>query len=268
MAEQMQVHTQKHSGVYWAISDSWVMVGRSITHITRSIDQLLGAVLQPIMFTILFRYVFGGAINTGPVSYVNFLMAGILVQTAAFGASTTALGVANDLQRGIIDRFRASPMTDSAVLTGHVVADLVRNTISIFIMLIVAFLVGFRPTATPVQWVEVLGILLLFTLAVSWLSAIMGVLAKSVEAVQWFSFLFIFPLTFASSAYVPTKGMPFVLRVFAENQPVTHVIEAVRALLVGSPIGNHGFWALVWCSGLIIITLPIATILFRNYNRN
>lgn len=237
-----------------------------MTHIKNNPDQLLSMVLQPVMFMILFRYVFGGAINTEGTSYVNFLTAGILVQGAAFGATTTAIGVATDLQRGIIDRFKSLPMLSSAVLIGHVVADLVRNTVSSAIMVGVGLLVGFRPTANFAEWLLVIGILLLFTLAISWLSAILGLLSKSIEAVQWFSFIAIFPLTFASSAFVPTSGMPGPLRWFAENQPITHVIEAIRSLLVGAPIGNHGWIAAAWCTAVIVISIPLTAYLFRRYS--
>jgi ABC-2 type transport system permease protein len=254
---------EKHSKLYWVFSDSFVLIKRSITHIVKNSDQLLSVAFQPIMFLLLFRYVFGGAINTGGTSYVNYLMAGILVQTAAFGAMTTAIGVATDLQRGIIDRFRSLPMVSSAVMTGHVTADLVRNIVSSVIMLLVGLFVGFRPTATLTEWFIFFGILLLFTFAMSWLSAIMGLLAKSIEAVQWIGFVAIFPLTFASSAFVPTEGMPKALRIFAENQPVTQVIEALRALLVGTPPDNHILLAVIWSVAIIVIAVPTAAYLFR-----
>ena len=259
------VTQEKRSKAYSNLSDSLVLIGRSMRHITRSMDQLLSVIFQPIMFMLLFRYVFGGAIDTPGSSYVNFLVPGILIQTAAFGATTTALGICNDLQRGIIDRFRSLPMLSSAVLTGHVVADLVRNVASSLVMILVALAVGFRPNASVVEWAGIFGILLLFTFAISWLSAILGLLAKSVEGVQWFSFVAIFPLTFASSAFVPTDGMVTVLRVFAENQPVTHVIEAIRALAIGTPIGNHGWLAVTWCVGILIISIPTASFLFKRH---
>lgn len=248
-------------------SDSATLIKRNLTHIKNNPDQLLAMVLQPIMFMLLFRYVFGGAINTGGSSYVNFLTAGILVQGAAFGATTTALGVATDLQRGILDRFRSLPMFSSAVLIGHVTADLVRNIVSSVIMILVGLMVGFRPEANVAEWFMAAGILLLFTFAISWLSAILGLLSKSIEAVQWFSFIAIFPLTFASSAFVPTEGMPSGLRWFAENQPITHVIEALRALLVGTPIDNHGWLAVVWCVGVIAVSIPLTAYLFRRYSK-
>lgn len=249
--------------LYWILSDSWILIGRSLKHMVKNKDQLLSLAMQPIMFMLLFRYVFGGAINTGGTTYVNFLVAGILIQTAAFGAMTTSLSVATDLQRGIIDRFKSLPMNSSAVLTGHVVTDLVRNTISSSIMILVAFAIGFRPTASLLEWLAIWGLLLLFTFAVSWISAIMGLLAKSVEAVQWLGFVVIFPLTFASAAFVPTDSMPWVLRLFAENQPVTHVIEAMRSLMVGTPMEHHGWRAIAWCAGAVIVAIPLASYLFR-----
>ena len=255
---------ERRTDWYWALSDTFVLVTRSVKHILKNMDQLLGLTVQPIMFMVLFGYVFGGAIETGGIRYINFLVAGILVQTAAFGATMTAFSVATDLKRGIIDRFKSLPMVSSAVMTGHVVADLVRNVVSSIIMIIVAFFMGFRPEASFADWFGILAILLLFTLAFSWLSAILGLLAQSVEAVQWLSFFIVFPLTFASGAFVPTESMPGILRVFAENQPVTHVIEALRALMIGAPVGNHILVATVWCIGIIAVSIPIAAHLFRN----
>ncbi len=257
------IQPQKHSQFYWFFSDCFVLIERSFKHIFKNIDQLMSLALQPIMFLLLFRYVFGGAINTGGTSYVNYLVAGILIQMSAFGATTTSINVATDLKRGIIDRFKSLPMASSTVLIGHVTADLARNVISSTVLILVGLLVGFRPTASFTDWLMILGLVLLFTLAISWLSAVVGLLAKSVEAVQWMSFMFIFPLTFASSAFVPTEGMPKILRIFAENQPVTHVIEAIRAYMVGTPVGNHAWITLVWCLAITIIAVPLSGYLFR-----
>ncbi len=168
---------EQHSRLYWAVSDSLVLTKRSLSYIFKNTDQLIGMVLQPIMFLLLFRYVFGGAISTGTTSYVNFLMAGILVQMAAFGALTTSYSVALDLQRGIIDRLKSLPITSAGVLVGHVIADLARNVISSIIMILVGFVVGFRPEASLADWFAIAGIVLLFTFAISWLSAIMGLVA-------------------------------------------------------------------------------------------
>lgn len=261
-AEAATLTRSKHSKAYWILNDYRVLIKRSLSHITKSPDQLLGTLFQPIMFTLLFVYVFGGAIDTGGTSYINFLIAGILVQTVAFGATYTAFEVSNDMQRGIIERFKSLPMLSSAVLVGHVLADIVRNFASAIVMIIVALIIGFRPEASFTDWLLIFGILALFTLAISWLSAILGLLAKSVEAVQWLTFVIIFPLTFASSAFVPTESMNDVIRVFAENQPMTHVIEAVRALMLGDPIGNHGWLAAAWSLGILVIAFPIASRLF------
>ncbi len=194
------------------------------------------------------------------------LVAGILVQTAAFGALTTAISVATDVQRGIVDRIKSLPILSSGLLIGHVTADLFRNVLSSVVMIAVGLLVGFRPTADVGEWLAIVGIVLVFTFAFSWLSAILGLISKSVEAVQWLGFVIIFPLTFASGAFVPTATMPGPLRWFAENQPVTHVIEAVRALMIGAPIGNHATMALIWCLGIICVSVPVATVLYRRYS--
>ena len=254
---------EKHSKVFWTLSDSYVLAKRSIKHITRNLDQLFSVALFPIMFFLLFRYVFGGAIDTGDLSYANYFVAGILVQMLAFGANYTTLNLAIDLQRGFVDQFRSLPMARSALLVGHVGADLFRNTISGLIVLGVSFLLGFQPVAGPVEWLLVLALAILFSLAISWLSAIMGLLVKSMEAAQWTGFIIIFPLTFVSSAFVPTDTMPEALRLFAENQPLTHVIEAIRGWLVGSPIGDSGWLGFAWCIGIIVVSIPVATWLFR-----
>lgn len=251
------------NSLYWTISDYWEMTKRSVMHIVRSMDQLLSVSIFPIMFMLLFRYVFGGAINTGDISYVNFLVAGILVQTLAFGANYTTINLAVDLQQGIVDRFRSLPMSTSALLVGHVIADLVRNMISAVVMLIVGFLVGFRPNASISDWLLVVALAVIFTLAISWLSAILGLFVKTIEAAQWVGFIIIFPLTIASSAFVPTETMPSWLRTFAENQPITHVINATRAWLVGTPMENSAIYAFIYSFAIIAVSFPIATYLFN-----
>lgn len=254
-----------------SVHDSLLMIRRSSMHIIRNTDQLLATFFQPIMFLVLFTAVFGGAVGTSlpeGISYINFLMAGIIIQTVAFGSTTTAIAVANDLQRGIIDRFRSLPMSTIAVLNGHVVSDVFRNMISTAVMLVAGLFFGFRSGASPLEWLAIAGIIVLFTLAFSWLAAIMGVVARSVEGVQWLSFLLVFPLTFASSAFVPAESMVPWLRAFAENQPITHVIEAVRALMIGSSIGDHVLWAIIWCLGILIVSMPLAAWLFRRKTTN
>lgn len=254
-----------------AVSDSLIMIKRSSRHILRNTDQLLGTFFQPIMFLVLFSAVFGGAIALAlpeGVTYLNFLMAGIIVQTVAFGSTTTAIAVCNDLQKGIVDRFRSLPMGNLAVLNGHVISDLFRNGISTIVMIIAGFFIGFRSGASALDWLVIAGLLVLFTLTFSWISAIMGVLAKSVEGVQWLSFVFVFPLTFASSAFVPTEGMNSVLKAFAENQPITHIIEAVRALMLGVPVGNHIIMSVIWCVAIMSISIPLAAYLFKRKTTN
>lgn len=257
---------EKHSKFVQSVIDSLLMVKRSSTHIVRNRDQLLGTFFQPIMFLVLFASVFGGAIGLAlpkGVSYLNFLMAGIIIQAVSFGSTTTAIAICNDMQKGIVDRFRSLPMSNLAVLTGHTVSDLFRNTLSTLVMIVTGLLIGFRPHASFMNWLAIAGLVLLFTLAFSWLSAIVGVLAKSVEGVQWLTFVIVFPLTFASTAFVPGSSMNPVLRAFAENQPITHVIEAIRALILGTPMGNHGLLAVVWCLGILAVALPTATFLFK-----
>ena len=195
-------------------------------------------------------------------------MAGIIIQTVAFGSTTTAVSVCNDLQKGIVDRFKSLPMSSVAVLNGHVVSDLLRSALSTLVMLTAGLAIGFRSHASFTDWLLIAGLILLFTLAFSWLSAIIGMFAKSVEAVQWLTFVMVFPLTFASSAFVPTAGMTPVLRAFAVNQPITQVIEAVRALMLGTPVGNHGWIAAAWCIGSLLISIPTAAWLFRRKTSN
>lgn len=260
------IKPEQHSKAYWAIHDSYILIERSLKHIFKNRDQVLGLTIQPIMFMLLFRYVFGGAIDTGGTTYVNFLIAGILVQTLAFGSLTTSYSVAVDLQRGLIDRLKSLPIFSAGVVLGHVVGDLARNLIQTVIMIGVGLLVGFRPEASFTQWLVITGIILLFSFAMSWMAAIMGLVARTIEAVQWMGFLVVFPLTFASAAFAPTESMAKGLRIFAENQPVTHVIEAIRALMLGQPVGNHVWLSIVWCLVITAICLPITTYLFNKHS--
>jgi ABC-2 type transport system permease protein len=226
---------------------------------------VMSLIMFPIMFMLLNRYVLGGAIDTGNISYANYLFAGILVQTLAFGANYTTINLAVDMKEGIVDRFKSLPMASSALLIGHITADMFRNIISGIIIIIVGFAVGFRPNATLTEWLLVFGLAMIFTLAISWLSAILGLLVKSLEAAQWIGFVVIFPLTFISSAFVPTKTMPDVLRAFAENQPITHVIDAMRSWLVGTPMGDSAWLALIWSVGIIAVCMPLAAHMFRRH---
>jgi ABC-2 type transport system permease protein len=263
----VKLEFEKKPKVLLTLTDSLVMIRRSSTHIIRNTDQLLGTFFQPIMFLVLFTSVFGGSIATG-TSYINFLMAGILVQTLAFGSTTTAIAVCNDLQKGIVDRFRSLPMSNLAVLNGHVVSDLFRNGLSAIVMIVAGLVIGFRPDASPADWLLAIGLISLFTFAISWLSAIVGVAAKSVEGVQWLTFVVIFPLTFASSAFAKPENMTPWLRAFAENQPVTHMVDAVRSLLIGTPMGDSGWLAVAWCVGILVVSIPTAAWLFKRKTSN
>lgn len=254
--------------VLQTFTDIGIMIKRSSTHIIRNTDQLLGTFFQPIMFLVLFTAVFGGAIATGGGSYTNYLMAGIIVQTIAFGSTTTAIAVTNDLQKGIVDRFRSLPMSNMAVLAGHVISDLFRNGISALVIILAGLAIGFRPDASFTDWLLLTALLGLFTLALSWLSAIVGIIAKSVEGVQWLTFVIIFPLTFASSAFVEPSTMSSWLRVFAENQPVTHMVDAIRSLLVGTPMHDAAWWSVAWSVGILLVAVPVATWLFRRKTRS
>ena len=259
-----ELEFQKRPKLVHAFSDAMLMIKRSSTHIIRNTDQLLGTFFQPIMFLVLFTAVYSGAINTGGTDYTNYLMAGIIIQTIAFGSTTTAIAVANDLQRGIIDRFRSLPMSNLAVMTGHVVSDLLRNGISAIVLIVVGFALGFRPNADLGEWLMVVLILALLTLALSWLSAILGIVAKSVEGVQWMTFIIIFPLTMASSAFVDPSVMTSWLRPFAENQPVTYIIDAVRGLLLDTPMKDGAVEiSIAWCIGILLVAIPIAAFLFK-----
>ena len=267
MAGQSEVKLEfvKRPKALSAAYDSLLMIKRSSTHILRNTDQLLGTFFQPIMFLVLFTAVFnavGMALPAG-IEYIDFLMAGIIVQTLAFGSTTTSIAVANDLQKGIVDRFKSLPMSNIAVLNGHVVSDLFRNGISTIVMILTGLLFGFRPNADFMDWVMIAGILVLFTLAFSWVSAIMGVVAKSVEGVQWMSFLVVFPLTFASGAFAPTETLAGWIKPFAENQPITHVIESVRGLMLGTDVGSSAWLAIIWCVAAITVAMPLAAYLFR-----
>jgi ABC-2 type transport system permease protein/oleandomycin transport system permease protein len=244
--------------IYWTLSDALVLAKRHLVQVPRIPDELIFATIQPIMFVLLFRYVFGGAIAVTGTSYVNYLMAGIFTQTVIFGSTTTGVGLANDLQRGLVDRFRSLPMAKSAVLTGRTISDVVRNTFIVIVMWTVGLLVGFRPEGSVLSWFAAAGILILTSFAFSWISALIGLLVNSVEAAQSAGFIWLFPLTFASSAFVPTKSMPNWLRVFAEHQPVSLIVNAVRGLLLNTPDATTIWQALAWCIGILVVFIPVA----------
>ena len=244
--------------LYWTFADALVLAKRHLIQIPRIPEELIFATIQPIMFVLLFRYVFGGAIAVSGTSYVNYLMAGIFAQTVIFGATSTGIGLATDLQRGLVDRFRSLPMAKSAVLTGRTISDLVRNTFVVFVMWMVGLLVGFRPDGNVLSWVAAVGLLLLTSFAFSWISATIGLLVNSVEAAQSAGFIWLFPLTFASSAFVPTESMPSWLQTFANHQPVTLIVNAVRGLLLNQPNTSTILQAIAWCVGILVVFIPLA----------
>jgi ABC transporter DrrB family efflux protein len=257
------VQPLRRSALYWAVADALVLAKRTLLQVPRAPELLVFATIQPVMFVVLFRYVLGGAIDVGGTSYVNYLMAGIFVQTVAFGSVITGIGLAEDMQRGLIDRFRSLPMARSAVLTGRTLADLARNTFTVVIMLLVGLLVGFRPQGSVAGWAAAFGLLLLLSFAMSWVAAAVGLLVRTVEAAQSAGFIWLFPLTFASSAFVQTRTMPGPLRAFADHQPVTIIVDAVRAFLLGTPAGSDGWAAFAWCAGILVVFVPLAVSLYQ-----
>lgn len=247
----------------WWLNDIWELCKRNIRHIIRTPELLLDVTIQPIMFVLLFRYVFGGAIPTGDISYVNFLMAGIFVQTIAFAMLWAGVLIANDLQKGIIDRFRSLPMLSWAVPVARTATDLMRSMIAITIMIIVGLAVGFRPDANLLEWAGAIGMLLLFGFALAWIGITLGMTVRTPEAATGAIFIFVFPLTFASSAFVPVETMPSWLQKFTEHQPITVVIDTVRALMLGRDPGQVGVEALAWSIGLTVLFFPIALFMYR-----
>jgi len=260
----VELRPVRRGRLYWALADAFVLAKRNLVQIPRIPEELVFATIQPVMFVLLFRYVFGGAIAVPGGSYVNYLMAGIFVQTVIFGATTTGIGLAQDLQKGLVDRFRSLPMARSAVLTGRTLSDLARNLFVVIVMLVVGLLVGFRPAGNALGWLAAFALLLLTSFAFSWISATIGLSVRTVEAAQSAGFIWLFPLTFASSAFVPTQKMPDWLQVFSNHQPVTIIVNAVRALLLGQPVGAAGWQAFAWCAGILVVFVPLAV---WNYGR-
>ena len=243
--------------------DTAVLTGRSLRHITRSPDTIITTAITPVAMMLLFVYVFGGAINTGSDSYVNYMLPGILLITIGSGIAYTALRLFLDLQSGIFERFQSMPIARSSVLWAHVLTSLVANLISVVIVVLVALLMGFRSPAGAQAWLAVAGMLILFTLALTWIAVIAGLSAKSVDGASAFSYPLIF-LPFISSAFVPTDTMPGPVRAFAENQPVTSIVNAIRDLFAQRPVGIDIWIALAWCVGILIVAYVFA---MRTYRR-
>jgi ABC transporter DrrB family efflux protein len=248
----------------WAVSDTLTIAQRNLLALLRIPEQLFFSTVQPIMFVLLFTYVFGGAIKVPGGHYVNYLMPGIFVQTVAFGAVSTSIGLAEDLQKGLIERFRALPMSRSAVLTGRTTADMVRNVFVVIIITAVGFAVGFRPTTGVLAYVAAILLILLFAYALSWGFAVIGLSASNSETAQVMSFPILFPLIFVSSAFVPVTSMPSWLQGFATYQPVSVTVSACRALMIGGPTSKWVIQTLAWTVGLLIVLIPLAVRRYRN----
>jgi ABC-2 type transport system permease protein/oleandomycin transport system permease protein len=246
-----------------AVTDGVVVAWRNLLSMLRTPEVLVFSSIQPIIFVLMFRFVFGGAITVPGESYVNFLMPGIFIQTVAFGSVTTAIGMATDLQGGVIDRFRSLPMARSAVLAGRTIADLVRSVWVVILMAVVGTAVGFRVQTNPLAALAAAGIILLFAFALSWVFAFFGLVTANPEAAQAASFPFLAIFVFASSAFVPLDTMPGWLQAFAEHQPVTAAINAVRALVLGGPTASDVVQALAWCIGIIVVFAPLAVHRYR-----
>lgn len=242
--------------------DTAVLTGRSLRHITRSVDTIITTAVMPVSIMLLFVYVFGGAIETGSEPYVGYLLPGIMLITIASGVSYTAVRLFTDLRSGIFERFQSMPIARSGALWAHVLTSLVANLASLAVVVGVAFLIGFRSGAGPLALLAIAGILILFTLALTWIAVIAGLSAGSPEGAGAFAYPLIF-LPFISSAFVPTETMPGPLRVFAENQPVTSIVNAIRELFTRQPVDADIWIAITWCAGLLLVAYVLAMFIYR-----
>jgi ABC-2 type transport system permease protein len=245
-----------------AIADTTALTGRSLRHVVRSPDTIITTAVTPIAIMLLFVFVFGGAIDTGQVPYVDYLLPGILLITIASGIAYTAYRLFLDLQGGIFERFQSMPIARPSILWAHVFTSLAANLVSVGVVIGVALLLGFRSPAGVGAWLAVFGILILFTLALTWLAVIAGLSAHSVDGASAFSYPLIF-LPFLSSAFVPTETMPGPVAWFAENQPVTPIVDSIRALLAGEPVGGEIWIALAWCLGILVAAYIVAMTVYR-----
>ena len=245
------------------VDDTAVLMGRSLRHVTRSLDTIITVAVMPIALMLLFVYVFGGAIDTGSTQYVNYLLPGILIITIGMGISYTAFRLFTDMRSGIFERFHSMPIARSSILWAHVLTSVVSNVISLAIVVLVALLMGFRSPAGVLGWLAVLGILGLFTLAATWIAVIAGLSAKTVDGVSAFSYPIVF-LPFISSAFVPTDSMPGPVRAFADHQPVTAIVDTIRDLFAQQPVSADIWVALAWCLGILAAAYAVA---MRTYHR-
>jgi ABC-2 type transport system permease protein/oleandomycin transport system permease protein len=252
------------SGFAWMLGDIWEMTKRNLIRYTRRPQLIVFSTIQPVMFVLLFVYVFGGAIQTPGMDYVNYLMPAIFIQTVLFGTIQTGVGLSEDMSKGLIDRFRSLPMARSAVLAGRTLADLTRNVFVIAIMLVVGYLVGFRVQTDVLSAMGGVGLALVFSFAIMWIMATIGLITKDAETTQTMAMVTIFPLVFASSAFVPVETMPGWLQAFAEISPVTVTIDAIRGLMVTGEYTPALWKSLAWIGGVLIVFAPLAV---RRYRR-
>lgn len=266
----LDTETGSGGSLYWAVADVLTITKRNLIRFLRTPDALFFSTVQPIMFVLLFRYVFSGAIKLGgtlpggaKLPYVDFLMAGIFAQSVSFGGIGTAVGLAEDLQSGLVERFRALPMTRSAVLAGRTVADLVRNVFVIAVMTAVGALVGFSFPTGALPFLAAVALVLLFAYALLWGFAVIGLCASNSETAQVMAFPILFPLLFASPAFIPVNDMPHWLATFAVHQPIGVMVDATRALMIGGPTATYVEQELAWTAGLLVVLVPIAVWRYR-----
>ncbi len=245
------------------LSDIWVMIKRNLIRYRRLPQLIVFTFIQPVMFVLLFAYVFGGAIQTPGVNYINYLIPGIIVQTVLFGAMMTGVGLADDLSRGMIDRFRSLPMARSAVLAGRTITESIRNLFVVLLMTGVGYIIGFRIEHGFGNFALAIGLTVLFGFAFTWVSATIGLAVKNVETAQTAGFIWVFPLAFASSVFVPVATMKAGIRAFAEHNPITYTVNVVRALALGTPVGNDLWFALAWIAAILLVFMPLAVWRYR-----
>lgn len=245
------------------LTDILMMIKRNLIRYTRLPQLIVFSTIQPVLFLLLFTYVFGGAIITPIEEYINFLLPGILLQTVLFGSMQTGIALSDDMSRGIIDRFRTLPMARSAVLAGRTITDTLRNVFVVLLMAGVGAIIGFRFQGSWFDALAVLGIAVLFGFAFSWISATIGLAVKDTETAQVAGFIWVFPLAFASSIFVPIESMPKYLEAFARWSPVTVTVDTIRALSLGQPVGEHIWCSLAWIVGILIVFIPLAVWRYR-----
>ena len=246
-----------------ALRDSLIMAERNVRRLPRNPDLLVGVTVQPIMFVVLFTYVFGGAISTPGYDYIDFFLPGIVIQMIAFTGYATALGISDDLRKGLIDRFRSLPMARSSVIAGRTLSDVAMNVIALATMILFGLLVGFGFSASPGKVIAGIGLVLLFGYAMAWVYAFFGLIASSPESASALITIVIFPLTFVSSVYVPTGSMPAIFRAIANANPITTIVDALRALWLDAPAGTDIWVGLLWCAGITAVFAVLATARYR-----